>query len=163
MVVSEKTTASKVSGAASIFNGLWHNQNSSEIELLVNEDGLVSGTFTIIESAEKKRTYSLTGFAANDLISFVVSFPRHGSITSWSGQKVQGPGEETGRIHMLWHMSMDLAARSESELWRGTLTGADVFRKGANTNAECGFEDMTPPSHPWWACSNGTEEEESYF
>ena len=134
-----------------LFSGKWHNQHNSEIDIKVGDDGDVSGTFTTtIRGADERQVFKLTGFASNDVIAFCVAFPRFGSVTSWSGQIANfSDGEPKYTIHTLWHMALDMGKRADTELWRGTLSGSDVFSMGA-AELEPGIESMLPPSHPWW-------------
>jgi len=134
------------------FAGKWHNQHNSEIDLCIDDDGSVSGTFTTtIKGSGKRESFPLRGFASNDVIAFSVGFPRYGSVTSWSGQiaNIAEDGELKNTLQTLWHMALDLGDKADTDLWRGTLSGSDIFRVGA-ADEESVIETMLPPSHPWW-------------
>ena len=148
---SQEKQSATVAKKAHRFSGQWHNQHNSEIALRIEDDGSVSGTFTTtIKGSDKRESFPLAGFASNDVIAFSVGFPLYGSVTSWSGQLANfSEGEPKYTIQTLWHMALDLGERADTELWRGTLSGSDIFKTGA-ANADSIIENMLPPSHPWW-------------
>lgn len=109
----------------SLFYGKWENQHGSKIDLRVAPDGTVSGRFESgVGLAERGETFALSGFATDDLISFVVDFSRLGSLTSWSGHFADGS------IQALWHMTLGAAiAPGTQSAWKGTWSGFDTFRR----------------------------------
>lgn len=133
-----------------LLTGKWHNQHNSEIEMKIDDQGYVFGTFsTYIKSSKKRASFPMSGYASNNLIAFSVGFPNYGSVTSWTGQLIKEPGESKASIHTLWHMALDLGDSAVGEPWRGTLSGADLFVKG-EADLDNEIENMAPPSHPWW-------------
>lgn len=159
----ETKNLQKLIGKTGVLSGKWHNQHNSEIDLCIEDDGYVSGTFTTkIEGKDSPEVFSLTGFASNDVLAFCVAFRKYGSVTSWTGQLASvSEGAANCTIQALWHMALDLGGRADVDLWRGTLSGFDVYKKGP-ADEEPQIEDMLPPSHPWWREVSDVEPEAFY-
>lgn len=158
----EVRTNQKQNRKNQLFAGKWYNRHNSEIDLCVEDDGYISGTFTTMTKG-KAEVFTLTGFVSNDVIAFCVAFRKYGSVTSWTGQLAcVSDGEQNYSIQALWHMALDLGERQDTDLWRGTLSGFDVFKMGPIID-DSKIEDMTPPSHPWWTSVSEPEDPETYF
>lgn len=114
-----------VTRRASVFAGHWQNQHGSKIDLRIAPDGAVNGEFQSgVGLAEPGEKFPVTGFASDDLVSFVVDFSRYGSITCWSGHLADGA------IEAVWHMALGAAkAPGSRNAWKGTWTGFDTFRR----------------------------------
>jgi hypothetical protein len=110
------------------FSGLWRNQMQSTMDLTVNAND-VSGVYTSASSAAHGGPIAgtLNGYAAGDLISFLVLWPG-GSQTAWVGQMV---GDESHpAIRTLWHLVTNVPdAEEPNELWTSTYAGADEFTR----------------------------------
>lgn len=112
------------------FNGLWRNELSSEMELVVDKaSGKVSGVYrTGVGTPQPTEDFDLVGFASGDLLSFTVDFGKYGSLTSWAGQSSVIDGETV--IKTMWLMAENVPDVDEpSKLWSAMLTGADSFRR----------------------------------
>lgn len=125
--------------------GTWHNQHGSELDLEISPDGKISGKFRSGTGLAKgARECDVIGFVGGDLITFCANFAEYDSLTAWAGHVVVESGET--RLETQWQMSVALPARGAAEqLWKGTWTGCDVFRRGAAKT------ERTPdriPSHP---------------
>lgn len=124
-------------------SGEWHNQHGSRMRLEIAPDGAVSGTFTSALGLSKDQTFRLTGFAAGEVLAFVVDFGKYRTLTAWTGQCCTGGGEA---IRAMWHMSVSPPpGEAERVRWRGTWTGEDVFRREPATQAA---SPGRMPSHP---------------
>ena len=111
------------------FNGKWRNELHSEMDLVVDTAGSVTGTYrTGVGSPSPVEEFDLVGFASADLLSFTVNFGQYGSLTSWAGQHtVQGGAE---RIKTMWLLAKNVEDANEpASLWGAVLTGADTFRR----------------------------------
>ena len=121
---------------ANDLNGLWINEAGSAVEILVAEDGSLSGVYrTELGKPAADDQFDLTGWAQGDVIAFPVNFIGFGSITSWSGQLSE---DEDGRfIRTLWQHTRNIAEDDESDdLWRSITAGAATFRRtGPNPSA----------------------------
>ena len=109
--------------------GTWYNQHGSELRLEVDAEGRLKGEFRSRSGlARAGEPCAVTGFVKNDLIAFVVDFGRFDSLTAWTGHSVIEAGEP--RIRACWHMSVQVPAKHpELDLWKGTWTGEDEFRR----------------------------------
>ncbi|MFO0547931.1 MAG: avidin/streptavidin family protein [Polyangiaceae bacterium] len=111
----------------STITGTWHNQHQSLVHL-VEEDGRLSGRFQPAIGLCRGESFPLTGSIVGDQLAFTVSFGREGSITAWVGHVVRrGDAQE---IETLWHMAIHVDGKLGDAAWRGTLSGADTFRRG---------------------------------
>ena len=127
----EASFLSKRSGASAKvdFSGHWRNQRGSSIELAVDDQGRVIGTFrTAVGVPSPKESFPLCGFADGDLIAFSVSFGLHESVTAWAGQHTVIGGRE--RIETLWHLARNIPDEDEDRaLWAAIVAGADTFER----------------------------------
>lgn len=134
------------------WQGTWHNQYGSEIQLEVDEGGRVHGLMTVGGPGGRGelQSFPLVGFARGDLIAFTVDFGRHGSLTSWVGHLVVEPGEAP-RIESMWHMGV-LVPHPErnEERWKSTWTGADEFRHGPRPPGPRADGSRRAPPQPLW-------------
>lgn len=124
-------------------SGTWYNQHGSELRLEVDSRGRLTGEFRSHSGlARAGDPCAVTGYATKDLIAFVVDFGRFDSLTAWTGHCVLEAGEQ--RIRACWHMSVEVPAKHpELELWKGTWTGEDEFRR-----APFGVREWTGGSQP---------------
>ncbi len=126
--------------------GTWHNQNGSELDLVVSPDGRISGRFRSATglAARGAAECEVTGYVAGDLVTFAANFGEHDSLTAWTGHLVVEGGET--RIQTQWHMTVAVPGKpDERELWKGIWTGADTFRRGP---AKRTSEPLSIPSQP---------------
>jgi hypothetical protein len=126
--------------------GTWHNQHGSEINLVILDDGRITGTFRsgVGPAGQEAREFALTGFARNGVLSFCVDFERHDSMTAWVGQVT---GFRCDKIDMMWHMVMNTHC-DQSRAWRSVMTGSDMF---ARTQSDDYLEqEFYGVSHPMW-------------
>jgi hypothetical protein len=109
------------------FNGKWRNDLNSEMDLIVDMAGSVTGTYrTGVGSPGPTKDFDLVGFASGDLLSFTVNFGEFGSLTSWAGQHTIVGGAE--RIKTMWLLARNVEDSSEpTSLWGAVLAGADTF------------------------------------
>lgn len=111
------------------FNGKWRNELLSEMDLVVDEIGSVTGKYrTGVGSPSPIQEFDLVGFASGDLLSFTVNFGQFGSLTSWVGQHTVEAGGE--KIQTMWLLAKNVEDSIEpASLWGAVLTGADIFRR----------------------------------
>jgi hypothetical protein len=123
--------------------GTWYNQHGSELVLESSGERKLSGYFKSRSGLAKGgERCAVTGYVAGDLVAFVVDFGRFDSLTAWTGHFVIESDEP--RIRACWHMSVKVPLRhADDELWRGTWTGEDEFRR-----APFGAREWTGGSHP---------------
>jgi len=111
------------------FNGKWRNELHSEMEIVVDSAGSVTGTYrTGVGSPSSTEEFDLVGFASGDLLSFTVNFGEYGSLTSWAGQHTIEGGAE--RIKTMWLLAKNVEDANEpASLWGAVLTGANTFSR----------------------------------
>ena len=111
------------------FSGKWRNELQSEMDLVVDTAGSVTGTYrTGVGSPSPVEEFDLVGFASGDLLSFTVNFGQYGSLTSWAGQHTVQAGAE--RIKTMWLLAKNVEDAGEpASLWGAVLTGSDTFRR----------------------------------
>lgn len=130
---------------SSALNGKWYNQHGSELDLNVDSDGRLHGRFRSgVGFPQADEQFDVVGFAAGELVSFVVSFSRYDSITSWTGHF--GERESTQTVYALWHMTVGLPPGHEQQLWQGIWSGADTFVRTRTAAGETAVRSK--PSHP---------------
>lgn len=126
--------------------GVWYNQHGSKLELSAQEGGVLRGTFSSASglAAKEYKGQPISGYWSNHLVAFVCNFGKFGSLTAWTGHLVE---EHDARcIETQWQMAVTLPAPEQpDDLWRGTWTGSDVFRREAPASART---STTFPSHP---------------
>ena len=126
-------------------SGRWYNQHGSELDLSVEADGLLHGKFRSgVGFPQPDEDFDVVGFAAGELVSFVVNFCRYDSITSWTGHFGEREGVQT--VYALWHMTVGLPPGHEQQLWQGIWSGADTFLRVPTPAHETGARPR--PSHP---------------
>jgi hypothetical protein len=104
-------------------SGPWFNQHHSVLHL-VQEGRRLSGTFRPGVGPLKEQSFPLLGFVLGDQVGFVVAFGPGAAVTAWVGHLV------TEGIETLWQMSVRVDAAGRDDDWRGTWSGADLFRRG---------------------------------
>lgn len=111
------------------FNGKWRNELRSEMDLVVDAVGAVTGKYrTGVGSPSPTQEFDLVGFASGDLLSFTVNFGEFGSLTSWVGQHTAEAGAE--KIKTMWLLAKNVEdVNEQTSLWGAVLTGADTFRR----------------------------------
>jgi hypothetical protein len=111
------------------FQGRWHNQKGSEMELEVRADGSIRGSFrSAVGAVRRDQSFPLVGQRSGDLIGFCVQFGEAG-VAAWTGQHTESGGLET--IETLWHLAQDIPPERERDwLWSGVRSGADRFVRG---------------------------------
>jgi len=109
--------------------GKWRNQHDSEMEISVDLEGTITGSFrTNVGSPSPGEEFALVGFCAGDLVSFTVNFGRHGSLATWTGQHNAADGVE--KLETLWHLARDIRdPERPDDPWAGILAGADTFHR----------------------------------
>ena len=107
------------------FNGEWWSTRCARISLSQTGDRL-SGSYTSQDSTDH-RVFELSGYAAADLIAFVVKLGPDGPIGTWVGQHTME--QEAERIVMRWHMTVDVPDEEENDdsLLKSVWQGADTF------------------------------------
>lgn len=130
---------------SSALSGKWYNQHDSELDLSVETDGRLRGKFRSgVGFPQLDEEFDVVGFAAGELVSFVVSFGRYDSVTSWTGHFGEREGTQT--IYVLWHMTVGLPPGHEQQLWQGIWSGADTFVRVRTAAGETAARSR--PSHP---------------
>jgi len=111
------------------FNGTWRNELHSEMNLIVDATGNVTGKYkTGVGTPAPSEEFVLVGFASGDLLSFIVNFGKYGSLTSWSGQHTEENGKEV--IKTMWLLARNVTDQDEPKnLWGAILTGHDNFQR----------------------------------
>lgn len=139
---------------ANMFAGVWHNQHNSEIELNIDDQGKVSGTFRKGKCKDEKENngveeFPLTGFVSNDVITFCVRFETHSCVTAWVGQLAPSLEYSDNNVLVtLWHMSVDVGNSAKDLLWKSIITGADNFVRGPRQSKTNTLKSSA--SYPFW-------------
>lgn len=129
------------------FEGQWHNQHGSDMELTVRKNRVTGVYRTRVGAPGDAEEFDLLGFCAGDLLSFTVNFGKYGSLTAFAGQNTEDDRGE--RIDMFWHLAKDVRDGSEpDQMWAALLTGMDVFRRGAAPAGQKRQTLMRRPSSP---------------
>ncbi|MBY0552496.1 MAG: avidin/streptavidin family protein [Candidatus Obscuribacterales bacterium] len=115
------------------FAGAWHNQNNSELVLMVGADGTVNGSFRLDRNHAPERAFPLVGYACDSAIAFCVNFAEKASVTSWVGHLVRH--EDSFSLETLWHMAVHVSEHSKETPWSSVVSGADVFERGPRTGS----------------------------
>lgn len=125
-------------------NGQWHNEHGSRMTLRLDEHGRLIGKFSSgVGLALPGEEFDVLGFAAGDLVAFVVNFGKYDSLTSWCGHLVSENGVVA--IRTMWQMTLTPPpTKARKETWKGTWAGSDTFRREAPKSAWL----HSVPSHP---------------
>src|SRR3954454_3343660 len=84
--------------------GRWCNRLGSVMELHVDADDRIAGTFRSgVGSVHADRTYPVVGYALRNALAFCVHFRPHGSVAAWTGHATVEEGED--RLETLWHLA----------------------------------------------------------
>ncbi len=128
----------------SAIGGTWHNQHGSELDLTIDDEGLVRGRFRSAVGSSTGEETPVIGFATGDMVSFVARFAHHDCLTAWIGHLRLHDGRES--LETLWHMAETPPdAPSARDVWRSVWAGADVFHRGP---AGAGLGDGSTTSQP---------------
>jgi len=132
--------------------GTWYNELCSTLVITsVSADGVIAGTYTTAVSSSgcAKGQFIVAGCTDIDAeggssgnVGFCVSWENDqsqcGSVTSWSGQLVNG------QIIAFWLLTIEGEAT-----WQSTLIGQDIFTTTPPTPAQCSARMQTHrKSHP---------------
>lgn len=111
------------------FNGKWRNELHSEMNLIVDVNGNVTGKYkTGVGAPAPSEEFDLVGFATGDLLSFTVNFGMFGSLASWSGQHTLE--NKTDLIKTMWLLARTVKDPDDpANLWGAVLTGYDNFQR----------------------------------
>ena len=109
------------------WDGVWRNEVGSEMTLR-ETGGIVAGTYrTRVGRPEDTESFALVGIARDDMIAWTVDFGDHGSLTAWTGRRID---DDDPRIATLWHLVRNRDDAGEPLApWASTLAGAAVFRR----------------------------------
>ena len=124
-------------------------RRAAQVPALRLRGGELRGTFkTAVGLSKPEQAFDLHGSLVDDLIAFTVSFPQHGSITSWVGHVV-GHG---ARLETVWHMTVRTPhPENRGEAWKGIWTGADSFSRTEPATVD--VETTRRPPHPIRRCT----------
>lgn len=110
------------------FNGHWKNELNSYMDLTVDKDNNVTGTYVsaVTGAGGPSPETPLSGTITGDLISFTVNWGE--AITSWVGHGVFENAQP--RIVTLWYMVMAVSDETNpQQQWKTTMAGADEFAR----------------------------------
>ena len=112
------------------FDGRWYNQHASHMDIQVDKNGGVSGSYsTAVGAPGQEEEFQLVGFAAEDQISFTVNFGKYASLTAWAGQATED-ADKNAVILTFWHLTKNIPDPAEPKnQWATVLTGSDVFKR----------------------------------
>ena len=110
------------------YSGTWYNQHGSSMDLVVAKDGKVSGKFRSgVGLSQRDEEFDVRGYVAGEVIAFIVDFARYETLTTWTGHFVAEDGGP--QIQAMWQMAVATPPRHGRDIWKGTWTGADAFRR----------------------------------
>ena len=113
-------------------SGRWFNQLGSCLDVIVDGDGRLTGTFLSLVGGEDAE-HAVAGFFAPDsdgpdgTVGFAVSWHSAHSVTVWSGHY----RHSDDAIFTTWLLSEASSSRVE---WRSTSVGHDEFRRSPSQN-----------------------------
>lgn len=115
--------------SASTLAGRWRNRLGSTMEITVDSDHHVHGTFHLNGGgAGPASTFRIVGFAEGDALSFCVDFGNRGSVAAWSGHHLADSDGE--RLVTLWHLARPVRdPHTEADVWAALLAGGDHFER----------------------------------
>ncbi|MCP3988859.1 MAG: hypothetical protein GY724_07285 [Actinomycetia bacterium] len=107
--------------------GKWRNRLGSTMELTVDGNHRIDGTFhTGVGVPDKKPAFHVVGFAEGDAVTFCVDFGSLGSVAAWAGHHVVDGDDE--RLVSLWHLARPVRAHHhQADVWAALLAGGDEF------------------------------------
>ena len=116
--------------------GRWANQNGSILDLSVEGQSRLSGTFSSRKGrAAADRTYPVIGVSNGELVTFCVTFDDGAdnlhSITSFSGRLVRDR-DGIDRLHTLWVLARqfeDETRTKPTQAWNSFLVNTDIFER----------------------------------
>lgn len=113
------------------FSGLWQDENGSFMDLSVQGDKLKGTYRAIFKKNGHYEDFPLVGFRHGALITFAVSFGRHNSLSSFTGQHHTEHGVET--IETVWMLTeKKTRAKGDGSPVGEVLTGSTEFRRIMN-------------------------------
>jgi hypothetical protein len=111
-------------------SGLWRHPSGSELELVVEENNVLSGRYrTAGGRPGLTRWFPLTGFCNGDLLGFVVSWGDYHSLTSWCGRYIiENDGKEAIRtVWLLGRLYANKALTEPTAPWETFHTNTDTY------------------------------------
>ena len=117
---------------ASAVSGRWRNRLGSTIDLTVEDDHHLHGTYhTGVGVPDTATGFHVVGFAEGDAVAFCVDFGRRGSVASWSGHHLSD--EHGERLVTLWHLAQPVRdPHTDADVWRALMAGSDEFLRVAD-------------------------------
>lgn len=116
-------------------NGSWHNGYGSDMNLEVDDSGVVRGKFrTAVGRAETKtlwqnRWFDVIGFVNGDLLSFVVNFDSPGAMLVANGRLVRSE-TEGAPVHCIETISLNRFNLPDEDSWKSVTTNACNYERG---------------------------------
>lgn len=114
----------------SAISGRWRNSLGSTMDLTVESDHHLHGTFhtSVGVSESDAPAFRLVGFAEGDAVSFCVDFGQRGSVASWAGHHTTD--ERGEHLVTLWHLARPVEdPHDERDVWAALLAGGDHFTR----------------------------------
>ncbi|HTY37400.1 MAG TPA: avidin/streptavidin family protein [Bacteroidota bacterium] len=109
------------------FNGVWRSEIASSINLRVEADGTVRGTYKrAIGTGSAQEEFPLTGFAAGALLCLSANLGKYGSVISWVGQVAEAYHRPV--IKTMWMLERYVPDPEDpANLEGATVTGYNHF------------------------------------
>jgi hypothetical protein len=86
--------------------GLWVTEGGSRLLLNIDDEGLVSGSYSTSHGRpDPDERFAVTGQVNHDLIGLICSWGRFRSMTSWCGRYYREGDRDT--IHYMWHLARE--------------------------------------------------------
>jgi uncharacterized protein (DUF2147 family) len=111
-------------------SGTWKNQLGSTLVLTVKGKNISGYYKTAVGDVNRSKRYPVVGIRDGEIISFIVLWKDHSSITSWVGRHITASDGE--RIYTMWLMAdlyRDKKLKKKREIWNSFFTNSDVFTK----------------------------------
>lgn len=109
-------------------SGKWKNQSGSILILSIDVDENLTGHYqSKVGSPKFHQKFKVIGKASGRLLSFIVQFSGHESITAWTGKLYKKENEVY--ISTLWHMAKEPIEKSKTDIPSSLLSGYGLFKK----------------------------------